>query len=235
MTLTSQSTASESIPSKKRILLVDDHPITRQGLGALIQSESGLEVCGEAESVSDALTWLARDVPDLVVVDLSLPGRSGLEFIKDLAALHPGVPTLVLSMHDEAVYAERALRAGARGYLMKSAGGQAVIQAIHKVLNGQISVSAAVNARILESIGTQPIRIANPDEDSRLSGLSDREFEVFQLIGQGLGTREIAGRLNLSIKTVEAHRAHLKEKLGIRDAPGLVREAVRWTEAQKRL
>ena len=134
-------------------------------------------------------------------------------------------------MHDETLYAERALRAGARGYLMKSAGGRAVMEAIRKVLSGQISVSPAISSSILESLRNRPGRSTGP----RISGLSDREFEVFQLIGQGLGTREIAGRLNLSIKTVEAHRSHLKEKLVVKDAPGLIREAVRWVESQQRV
>lgn len=211
------------------ILLVDDHPITRQGLATLISHETDLEVCGEVEDASAAQEAVGRLRPALVLVDLSLPGRSGLELIKDLSVSHPGLPMLVLSMHDEALYAERALRAGARGYLMKSAGGRAVVEAIRRVLGGQISVSPAVSERILESLsGARP-----KAPDSRLATLSDREFEIFQLIGQGLGTREIAGRLHLSIKTVEAHRAHLKDKLGLKDAPALVHEAVRWVESQQ--
>ncbi|KAB2665329.1 MAG: response regulator transcription factor [Verrucomicrobia bacterium] len=213
----------------RRILLVDDHPITRQGLVAMIGLEPDLQVCGEAESAGAALALLGRTKPDLILVDLSLPGRSGLDLIKDLAATHPGIPALVLSMHDEGLYAERSIRAGARGYLMKSAGGQAVMEAIRHVLSGKIYVSAAVGTRILESLGTRQ----QPGNGTPMAGLSDREFEVFQLIGEGVGTREIAGRLNLSVKTVEAHRAHLKEKLRVKDATGLVREAVRWVESQQ--
>lgn len=221
---------SGTAPVAKRVLLVDDHPITRQGLAAMIGMESGLAVCGEAENTAEAMTAVQRLKPDLILLDLSLPGRSGLEFLKDLAAAHPGIPALVLSMHNEALYAERALRAGARGYLMKSAGGKAVMEAIRTILQGQIYVSPAVSARILESLReTKPISNGG---DGMVRRLTDREFEIFQLIGQGLGTREIAGRLHLSVKTVEAHRAHLKEKLGAKDAPALVREAVSWVESQ---
>lgn len=218
-----------------RILLVDDHPITRQGLTAMISNEADLRVCGEAEDAGSALNAVDKLRPDLVVADLSLPGRNGLELIKDMAAKHPGIPTLVLSMHDESLYAERAIRAGARGYLMKSAGGRAVLDAIRTILAGRIHVSPAVSTRILESI-SRPLPSQTPSvgasEESRIHNLSDREFEVFQLIGQGLGTREIAGRLNVSIKTIEAHRAHLKTKLLAKDATSLVREAVRWVESQ---
>ena len=213
-----------------KILLVDDHPITRQGLAAMVGNESDLSVCGEAEDVPSALAAIQALRPDLVVADLSLPGRNGLELLKDIAAQHPNVPTLVLSMHDESLYAERAIRAGARGYLMKSAGGRAVMEAIRTILKGQIFVSPAVSSRILEALSHS--RPNTGTSEGPVRTLSDREFEIFQLIGQGLGTREIAGRLNLSIKTVEAHRARLKEKLGTKDAPALVREAVRWVESQ---
>jgi DNA-binding NarL/FixJ family response regulator len=212
------------------VLLVDDHPITRQGLAAMIGIEGDLTVCGEAENAAEAIDAVNRLHPDLVLLDLSLPGRSGLEFLKDLVASHPGIPALVLSMHDESLYAERAIRAGARGYLMKSAGGRAVMEAIRTILKGQIYVSPAVSSRILEALSHS--RPNTGTSESPVRTLSDREFEIFQLIGQGLGTREIAGRLNLSIKTVEAHRARLKEKLGTKDAPALVREAVRWVESQ---
>jgi DNA-binding NarL/FixJ family response regulator len=177
-----------------------------------------------------------RERPDLVVADLSLPGRNGLELIKDLVARHPGLPTLVLSMHDESLYAERAIRAGARGYLMKSAGGRAVLDAIRTVLGGRIHVSRDISDRILESLGRSSSIARLPEASlsgrSNIHGLSDRELEVFQLLGQGMGTRDIAGRLNLSIKTVEAHRASLKTKLKVRDATHLVREAVQWVESQ---
>ena len=200
----------------------------------MIGNEADLVVCGEAEDAASALAAVERLRPDLVVADLSLPGRNGLEWIKDLAVRHPDVATMVLSMHDESLYAERAIRAGARGYLMKSAGGRAVLEGIRTILAGRIHVSPAVSSRILESLGrpSQSSNRAMANPDSIVQNLSDREFEVFQLIGQGHGTREIAGRLHVSIKTVEAHRASLKTKLGAKDAPQLVREAVRWVESQ---
>ncbi len=197
----------------------------------MINLEADLEVVSEAEDAAAALRAVEARRPDLLVVDLSLPGRSGLELIKDLAALYPDLPMLVLSMHDETLYAERALRAGARGYLMKSAGGQAVLRAIRDVLAGQIHVSPAVSSRLLQTLAGR-----NPSPDpSPHRRLSDREFEVFRLLGEGLGTREVARRLNIGIKTIETHRAHIKEKLGVHDAPGLVREAVRWVESQRGL
>jgi DNA-binding NarL/FixJ family response regulator len=222
------------VAQRRRILLVDDHPITRQGLAALIRPEPDLEICGEAESAADALSAVDRCKPHLAIIDLSLPGRGGLDLIKDLVAMHPGLPTLVLSMHDEALYAERALRAGARGYLMKAAGGpEVVVEAIRHVLQGHIWVSPAVSARILENVATRPRPTAQAvPADSPVSRLTDRELEVFELIGQGTGTRAIAARLRVSVKTIEAHRANLKSKLGVKDAPGLVREAVRWVESR---
>jgi DNA-binding NarL/FixJ family response regulator len=157
-----------------------------------------------------------------------MPGRSGLEFIKDLRAAHPEIPILVISMHDEAVYAERALRAGARGYIMKEAGGENLLGAIRQVLRGEVYVSHKMSARILEAVSSRRPR----GSSSPIEQLTDREFEVFQLIGQGKGTREIAAELHLSPKTVDVHRSHLKEKLGLRDATALIRHAVRWVETR---
>lgn len=213
---------------RTRILLVDDHPMMRQGLAALIRNEPDLEICGEAENAAAAMAALATHPAELVLLDLTLPDKNGVEVIKDIQALHPAVRVLVVSMHDEAIYAERVLRAGARGYIMKQEGGPKLLQAIREVLAGQISVSEKVSARILElfsgrSSGASPIE-----------KLTDREFEVFQLIGQGLATRQIAAKLHLSVKTVEVHRLHIKEKLAIASAPELVRFAVRWVEAQAR-
>ena len=167
----------------------------------MIRNESDLRVAGEAEDVPSALAAIQALRPDLVVADLSLPGRNGLELLKDMAVQHPGVPTLVLSMHDESLYAERAIRAGARGYLMKSAGGRAVLDAIRAILAGRIHVSPAVATRVLESLGRSGTasRSTSSAAHSKVQALSDREFEVFQLIGQGLGTREIAGRLGIDI------------------------------------
>jgi DNA-binding NarL/FixJ family response regulator len=213
---------------RKRILIVDDHPMMRIGMTQLINAEPDLEVCGHAGDAVEALKQLPECRCDLVVCDVSLPGRSGLELIKDLTALHPGLPVLVISMFDETLHAERVLRAGARGYLMKEAGGEKMLTAIRQVLDGRIYVSERMADRILNLFSGQRTRSSR----SPIEGLSDREFEVFQLIGEGRSTREIARQLNLSAKTVDVHRAHIKEKLGLKDATALVRHAVRWVEIQ---
>lgn len=214
--------------ARRRVLLVDDHPFMRAGLGQLIGGQPDLVVGGEAGNPAEALQALARRRPDLILTDLTMPGRSGLEFIKDLRAAHPEIPILVVSMHDEAVYAERVLRAGARGYIMKEAGGENLLGAIRQVLRGEVYVSQKMSARILEGLSAHRPR----GSTSPIERLTDREFEVFQLIGQGKGTREIAAELHLSPKTVDVHRSHVKEKLGLRDATALIRHAVRWVETR---
>jgi DNA-binding NarL/FixJ family response regulator len=216
----------KSEPARKRILIVDDHPMMRQGLAQLINSEPDLAVAWEAESAGQALETLAAHKPDLVLADISLPGKNGLELIKDIRVLQPEVLILVVSMHDETLYAERVLRAGGRGYIMKQQGGKKLMEAIRQVLTGQIYVSEKMSAHILEIFSGHRSRAGS----SPVAQLSDREFEVFQLIGDGKGTREIAERLHLSVKTVEVHRAHIKEKLGLKSATDLVRYAVRWSE-----
>jgi DNA-binding NarL/FixJ family response regulator len=214
-------------PAKKRILIVDDHPMMRQGLAQLINNESDLAVCWEADTAAQALTMVSSHKPDLVLADISLPGKNGLELIKDIRALSPSALILVVSMHDETLYAERALRAGARGYIMKQEGGKKLMTAIRQILTGQIYVSEKMSARILEIFSGRRAESA-----SSMEKLSDREFEVFQLIGQGKGTRDIADQLHLSVKTVEVHRANIKEKLKLKSATDLVHQAVRWAEAQ---
>ncbi len=216
-------------PRRHRILLVDDHPFMRAGLGQLIERQSDLTVCGEAGNPAEALQAMGQSKPDLILTDLTMPGRSGLEFVKDLLAADPSRAVLVISMHDEAVYAERALRAGARGYIMKEAGGEALLAAIRQVLRGEVYVSPRMSARILEGLSTRRPR----GSSSPIEKLTDREFEVFQLIGQGKSTRDIAEQLHLSSKTVDVHRSHIKEKLELKDATALIRHAVRWVETQK--
>jgi DNA-binding NarL/FixJ family response regulator len=212
----------------KRVLIVDDHPMMRQGLAQLIDNEIDLKVVAEADTGGQGLDIVVAQKLDLAVLDISLPDRNGLELIKDIRSLKPELPILIISMHDEALYAERVLRAGARGYIMKQEGGKKLLQAIRQVLTGQIYVSEKMSARILETFsGRKPEQSASP-----VARLSDREFEVFQLIGQGKGTKEIAQHLNLSVKTVEVHRAKIKEKLSLLTATDLVRYAVRWAEAQ---
>ena len=222
-------TKQPSPKAKRRLLIVDDHPIMRQGLAQLINNEADLAVCCEAATAGEALAAIAASPPDLVLADLSLPDKGGLELIKDIQALHPGLPVLVLSMHDEAIYAERVLRAGARGYIMKQEGAAKVMEGIRQVLNGQVCVSEKMSARILDIFSGR--RTAN--SRSPVERLTDREFEVFELLGQGKSSRQIAEQLHLSIKTVEVHRANIKQKLQLTTAPELIRYAVRWVETQE--
>ena len=214
--------------AKRRVFLVDDHPTTREGLAAIINRQPDLEVCCEASCPAEAMSELSKCRPDLVVTDLTMPGRSGIEFIKDVQSLMPELPILALSMHDEMLYAERALRAGARGYLMKDAGSMKVLEVIRHILGGQTYVSPQMLSRLLDVVsGRQPRGSTSPIEK-----LSDREFEVFQLLGSGKSTKEVAEALNLSPKTVDVHRARIKEKLQLKDAPSLIHYAVRWVETQ---
>jgi len=214
--------------NQKRILVVDDHPMMRQGLAQLVGVEPDLEICGEAENAESALDRLTELQPDLVLADISLPGKNGLELIKDFQAIQPGLPVLVISMHDESLYAERVLRAGGRGYIMKQEGGKKLMEAIRRVLSGQIYVSDKMSALILEIFSGR----RGAAEGSPVENLTDREFEVFQLISEGKGTREIAEKLHLSVKTVDVHRANIKAKLKLKSAPELIRFAVRWSESQ---
>jgi DNA-binding NarL/FixJ family response regulator len=213
---------------KWRILVVDDHPMMRQGLAQLIGAEPDLAVCGEAENAESALDNLGVLKPDLVLADISLPGKNGLELIKDFQVVQPGLAVLVISMHDESLYAERVLRAGGRGYIMKQEGGKKLMLAIRQVLDGKIYVSEKISAEILEIFSGRRAGT----ESSPVEKLTDREFEVFQLVGRGKGTREIAAKLHLSVKTVEVHRANIKTKLELNSAAELVRFSVRWSETQ---
>ena len=216
------------MPSQSRhsILLVDDHPMMREGLRALISRERDLIVCGEAETASQALDAVAKLKPDLVLADITLPGPNGIELIKDICALQQGMLILVISMHDETLYAERVLRAGARGYIMKQESRPTMMQAIRQVLARRIYLSDKMSARILEYVA------GRRTEASPIERLSDREWEVFQLIGRGKSTVQIADELHLSTKTVEAHRAHVKEKLDLRTMTELISFASRWVETQ---
>lgn len=221
--------AVPAAPGRKKILLVDDHPFMRAGLAGLIERQPDLTVCGEAGNPIEAFQAMEKTKPDLVLTDLTMPGRSGLEFIKDLRAAEPELAILIVSMHDEVVHAERALRAGARGYIMKEAGGENLLAALRQVLRGEVYVSPRMSARILDGLaGGKPRGSSSPIEK-----LTDREFEVFQLIGHGKSTREVAAQLHLSPKTVDVHRANIKEKLGLTDVTALIRHAVRWVETQQ--
>jgi len=222
------SQQAKAEPCRKKILLVDDHPMMRAGLAQLINRQHDMVVCAEAGQPSEVFDLITRTKPDLVLTDLTMPGRGGLEFIKDLIALHPDLRILVISMHDEVVYAERCLRAGARGYIMKESGSENLLAALRRVIEGQTYVSPGVSETILSNLSARKPR----GSDSPIQALSDREFEVFQLVGQGKGTREIAAQLHLSSKTVDVHRGHIREKLGLKDVTALVRYAVRWLETQ---
>lgn len=217
------------VSRKKMVFVVDDHPIVRQGLTLLINRESDLAVCGEAEEMHAALTAIPVLKPDILIVDISLNGPDGLELLKNIRITMPHLPVLILSMHDESIYAERALRAGANGYIMKQEATEKVLVALRRILSGEIYVSG----RIANSMLQHYVRGTVPSEHSSISELTDRELEVFRLIGDGYGTRQIAEVLHLSIKTVESYQAHIKEKLCLRSARELVQHAVQWNVKEK--
>jgi DNA-binding NarL/FixJ family response regulator len=219
---------NETGSHKHRVYLVDDHPIVRQGLIKLIEQEDGLEVCGEAGSVNAALDEIQKLGPDVVLVDISLEESNGLELIKAIDDLGLQIPTLVLSMHDESLYAEHALKAGASGYVMKQAASSTLIQAIEKVLDGQIYVSKTMSSQMLK----MAFRGAGEKQRSGTDALSLRELEVFELIGRGNSTREIAEQLSLSVKTIETYRGHIKTKLQLRSGTELMQKAIRWVETE---
>ena len=215
----------------KKILLVDDHPLFCKGLGQVLEKQAGFAVCGVAGTVEQALTLVEEEQPDLIITDISLPGRNGLELIKDLGAIHPEIPVVVLSMHDELMYAERVLRAGGRGYVMKDTPPERLVTAINVVLAGGVYASQALANHFLQALvpAKKPSKPAFP-----LERLTDRELEVFELIGQAKGNAEIAGLLQISPRTLDAHRAHIREKLGLADGNDLIRYAIHWVEVGDR-
>ena len=215
--------------TKKRILVVDDHPIVRQGLSLLIDREPDLAVCGEAEEATGAMHLLASARPDVLIVDISLNGPDGLDLLKNVRITHPTLPVLILSMHEESIYAERALRAGANGYIMKQEATEKVLVAVRRILSGEMYVSDRVANKMLKHYITGAGTLRN----SSIADLSDRELEVFRLIGDGHGTRQIAEELHLSIKTVESYQAHIKEKLSLRSARELMQHAIQWNMNEK--
>lgn len=219
----------ERVPKgKKTIVIVEDHSIVRRGLSALINGEPDLAVCGEAATCEAGLRAVERHAPDLVIVDLGLEGGDdGLALVKTLKLSHPKTPALVLSMHPEGVYAERALRAGARGYLSKQQLDETLLLAIRRLLRGDMYMSEALATRL----ATRFVGGRDRAADSPMDALSDRELQVFGLLGQGRGTRAIAQALYLSVKTIETYREHLKEKLGLDSGPELIRSAVHWVES----
>ena len=210
---------------KCRVLLVDDHPIVRQGLGLLIDREPDLSVCGEADSAHSAFRAITTLRPDIVVLDISLSGPDGLEVLKEIRLKTSSLPVLILSMHDESIYAERAMRAGANGYIMKQEATEKVLVAIRRILQGEMYLSDRLTSTMLQ----QFVRGTTTPKKSPLVNLTDRELEVFRLIGEGHGTRQIAEDLHLSIKTIESYQAHIKEKLALRNARELLQHAIEWT------
>jgi DNA-binding NarL/FixJ family response regulator len=217
-------TKSQSAPPtrKKTVFIVDDHPLLRQGLGLLVNREPDLVVCGEAEEAQTAMREIAAKIPDILIADISLNGPDGLELLKNLRMLYPNLPVLILSMHDESIYAERALRARANGYIMKQEATEKFLVAVRRILGGDIYLSDRMANKLLH----QYVSGASVDMHSRLSALSDRELEVFRLIGEGRGTRQIAEKLRLSIKTVETYQAHIKDKLSLHSGRELVQHAI---------
>lgn len=212
-----------------RIIIVDDHPLMRKGLALALDSEVDLSVVGQMNSAEEAMDEIERLEPDLAIIDISLPGMSGMELVKHLQARMPDVRTLVVSRHDESLYAERAIRAGARGYIMKLEAGDVIVKAVRHVMNGGIYVSDEINERLLLSMAAGG---RDRITQSPLEVLSDRELEVFELTGRGTGTRDIAERLHLSVKTVESYRARIKKKLNLESATELMQHAVQWVESE---
>lgn len=211
-------------PAKLKVLLVDDHPITRQGMKALVNQQPNLEVCGEADNAPYAIELVGKLQPDLAIVDIALKTTNGIELTKNIKVQAPNLPVLIVSMHDEGLYAERALRAGAMGYLMKQEAGEKIVAAIQRLLAGEIYLSDKIKEKMLH-------RFVNKKGDGMvfsIDTLSDREMEVFQLIGNGYSTRQIAQKLNLSSKTIDSYREHLKLKLNLESGAELVRHAIQW-------
>ena len=213
----------------RRLLVVDDHPILREGFARLMDLEADLKVCGQADSANKALAGIAGLRPDLVILDIALKGTNGIELIKRIKALHPEVLVLVLSAQDEALFAERSMRAGAKGYVMKQAAAEEVMGAIRRVLRGGRYLSRRMQERILENLTT-----GGGGASPGIERLSDRELEVFQLVGRGCGTRQIAEQLRLSIKAIETYRAHIKDKLKLRNGMELIRSAIKTASEEER-
>ena len=205
-----------------RVVLVEDHPMFREQLAQLINKEATMTVCGEADNIHDALRLIELEKPDIAIVDLTLKGPSGIELIKNLKAKELEIPVLVLSMHDESLYAERVLKAGARGYITKNEVSKEVMTAIYAVLRGEIYLPARIASRILESVAV------GRKNDNGVAQLTDRELEVFELIGHGRSTREISNCLHLGVSTVDTYRARIKTKLHLENSSQLCHEAIRW-------
>lgn len=223
------SATPSSVPNPKKVLIVDDHPLLRQGIGMLIARQGDMVVCGEAEDAWTALKLADELKPDVAIVDISLKDSNGIELIHDLMSRCPRLPVLVLSMHNESFYAERVLHAGAKGYVTKGEPSTKVIEGLRRLLRGEVYVSEAVANKMVGRI----IGVRRETDRQSIDRLSDREFQVFQMIGQGMQNREIAEKLHLSIKTVDAHRENIKSKLKMRDAKELLKLAIQWSQFEQ--
>lgn len=219
------NTQTPGIRSARKVYVVDDHPLVRKGLGAVIDGEPGLELCGSAEDSAEAMAGIQRTDPDLVLVDITLKSGNGIELIKQITAVRPEMKILVSSFHDESIYAERAIQAGAGGYLNKETSTEELIDAMYKVLEGRLALSPEMTESLLQ----RKLRGEEESTGDAVDRLSDRELEVFELLGEGLSTRRVAERLKLSVKTIDSHRDNIKQKLDIQDANELIRRAVYWT------
>jgi DNA-binding NarL/FixJ family response regulator len=220
---------SDDAKGKKKLLVVDDHPLVRERVAELINQESDLIVCGEAGDANEALAAAKSLAPDMAIVDITLKDTYGIELVKQLKELYPKLPILVLSMHEESMYGERALRAGAKGYLTKQEASKKIIDAIRRIMRGEIYVSEKLGAALLQKVAG----VKTEGGGSPIDLLTDRELEVFQLLGQGLAVREVAERLFVSVKTVEAHREHIKQKLKFKTSSELLRFAIQYTLQEK--
>ncbi len=211
---------------RKRILLVDDHPLIRKGIALTLEEEASFEVCEQLSDAEEALKRISEINPDAAVVDVSLPGMNGIELVKRLRGLLPDLKILIVSRHDEELYAERAIRAGANGYIMKQEAGEVLVKGLHKIFNGGMYVSEAVSTRMLQNMmnNTKPI------DASPLEVLSDRELEVFEHVGRGVSTRDIAERMHVSVKTIETYKSRIKEKMGLDSSHEITRLAIQWVE-----
>ena len=215
------------MPAKKKIYIVDDHPLMRKGMAMTLENSVEFTVCGQSESAEEALGEIPSLKPDACVVDISLPGMNGIELVKNLLAQLPELKILVVSRHDEELYAERAIRAGAKGYLMKLEAGEVLVSAVRQVMNGGIYLSDKIGSQLIMKIASGQSAGDNP-----LELLSDRELEVFELTGKGESTKEIAQRLHVSVKTIDTYRARIKEKMHLKTANELMRRAVQWVEGE---
>ena len=220
----------KTVIDRRKILIVDDHPIVRDGLIRLIHEEQDFTVCGQAEDAYQALKAISESRPDIAIVDITLKSSDGIDLMKSIRSQYPKLPVLILSMHDETLYAERALRAGAQGYIMKQEASEKLMEAVHEILSGRIYCSDKISRRVMRKFARSNADI----KDSPIDSLSDRELQVFRLIGCGYRTSEIAKKLYLSVKTIETYRTHIKEKLNLANSAELLRYAILWVNSQQR-